>query len=97
MVPALDVLFRFVVEERMGTIIVSALVAHTAWHWMIDRFGVLRQFPWPELTAADLAVGIRWLMALIALGGVAWLVGRLKGRPLRSGETVEANLAERNV
>src|SRR5213080_4834975 len=55
MVPALDVLFRFVVAERMGTIILSALVAHTAWHWMIDRFGVLRQFPWPELTPADLA------------------------------------------
>ncbi len=76
MVPALDLLFRFVVAERMGTIIVSALVAHTAWHWMIDRFGVLRQFPWPALTAADLASGIRWLMALIAVGGLAWLVGR---------------------
>src|SRR5205814_2171417 len=51
-VPALDVLFRFVVAERMGTIILSALVAHTAWHWMTDRFDVLRQFPWPEITAA---------------------------------------------
>src|ERR1019366_5266057 len=33
-IPALDLLFRFVVAERMGTIILSALVAHTAWHWM---------------------------------------------------------------
>jgi hypothetical protein len=81
MVPALDVLFRFVVAERMGTIILSALVAHTAWHWMIDRFGVLRMFPWPTVTAGDVAVGIRWLMALIAVAGAAWMVGRLVSRP----------------
>src|SRR5712691_3364567 len=38
MVPALDMLFRFVVAERMGTIILSAIVGHTAWHWMTDRY-----------------------------------------------------------
>ncbi|MEJ7813198.1 MAG: HupE/UreJ family protein, partial [Gemmatimonadaceae bacterium] len=31
-VPALALLFRRVVAERMGTIIASAIVAHTAWH-----------------------------------------------------------------
>ena len=41
MIPALDLLFRYVVAERMGTIILSAIVAHTAWHWMIDRYQVL--------------------------------------------------------
>ncbi len=39
LIPALDLLFRFVVAERMGTIILSALVAHTGWHWMLDRYG----------------------------------------------------------
>ena len=29
MIPALELLFRYVVAERMGTIIFSALVAHT--------------------------------------------------------------------
>src|SRR5205807_5399420 len=33
LIPALEILFRRVVEERMGTIILSALVGHTAWHW----------------------------------------------------------------
>lgn len=77
LVPALDLLFRFVVQERVGTIILSALVAHTAWHWMTERFGMLRQYPWPDLTAADLAGGIRWLMLVIAVGGAAWLLSRL--------------------
>lgn len=91
MVPALDILFRFVVAERMGTIILSALVAHTAWHWMIDRFGVLRQFPWPQPTAADLASGIRWLMALIAVVGVAWLLSRLAARKVPHPKSQDPN------
>lgn len=82
MVPALDLLFRFVVAERMGTVVLSALVVHTAWHWMTDRFGVLGQFPWPEPTAAVVASGIRWVMALVAVAGVAWLLSRLAPRQL---------------
>src|SRR5215831_10298396 len=41
LVPALELLFRYSVAERMGTIILSAIVAHTAWHWMADRASVL--------------------------------------------------------
>jgi hypothetical protein len=85
MVPALDVLFRFVVAERMGTIILSAIVAHTAWHWMTDRFDVLRQFPWPTVTAADAAIAIRWLMALIAVLSTAYLLSRAAASARASG------------
>ena len=76
MVPALGVLFRYVVTERIGTIILSAIVAHTAWHWMTDRYAVLQQFPWPEITAADAASAIRWLMLLIVLAAGAYLLAR---------------------
>ena len=54
-VPALNLMFRFVVAERMGTIILSAIVAHTAWHWLTERGAQLLQFPWPALDA-DAAV-----------------------------------------
>ena len=37
LVPALTLLFRYVVAERMGTIVLSALVVHTGWHWAIER------------------------------------------------------------
>jgi hypothetical protein len=43
-IPALDLLFRYVVAERMGTIILSAFIAHTGWHWMIERADHLRLF-----------------------------------------------------
>ncbi len=44
LIPILGLLFRYVVEERMGTIILSALVAHTGWHWMLERGEILRKF-----------------------------------------------------
>lgn len=83
MIPLLEALFRFAVAERMGTIILSALVAHTGWHWMIDRFDRLRQFPfeWPVWSAAIWASLLHGLMVLVFLAGAAWLVSttRLMG------------------
>ena len=75
LVPALGLLFRFV-PERTGTIIVSALVAHTGWHWMVERWDRLRQFhfSWPVLTAAGLADVTRWLLLLVIAAGLAWLL-----------------------
>ncbi len=75
MIPALELLFRYVVAERMGTIILSALVAHTAWHWMMERFDRLRQFrfEWPEINAAFLAGALRWLMLLVIVAALWWL------------------------
>jgi len=76
LIPALQLLFRYAVAERMGAIILSALVAHTGWHWMLDRGHVLAQFrfEWPALTAALLASALRWLMMFLLLGGVVWFL-----------------------
>jgi HupE/UreJ protein len=82
LVPALELLFRRVVEERMGTIILSAIIAHTGWHWMIDRGEVLRQFQfqWPAMDAIFLLSVVRWLMVLVALAGALWLTAVLSRR-----------------
>src|SRR6266513_594307 len=76
LIPALGLLFRYVVAERLGTIILSATVGHTAWHWMTERYAVLRQFRfgWPVIDAAFLASAMRWLMLLVIAGGLYWLV-----------------------
>lgn len=73
-VPALNLLFRYVVAARLGTIILSALVAHQAWHWMEDRFSTLEQFPWPTITAGGLLSALGWLIALVAVAAMLWLV-----------------------
>ena len=86
LVPLLELLFRFVVAERMGTIILSALVAHTGWHWMLERCDRLRQFrfEWPVLNAALLAGVLRWLIPAVLVAGLAWFVWRANARPRRS-------------
>ncbi len=76
---AVAILFRRVIEERLGTIIISAFVAHTGWHWMTERADVLRQFPWPTFEAAVLASLVGWLMVAVTLGGIVWAVRVLLG------------------
>jgi hypothetical protein len=73
-VPALNLMFRFVVAERMGTIILSAIVAHTAWHWLTERGGQLLQFPWPALDATLLLTVVRMAIGIVALAAVIWIV-----------------------
>lgn len=78
LVPTLSLAFRYI-PERLGTIILSALVAHTAWHWMTDRFADLRKFSLPPLDAATAASAMRWAMAAVAIGVLVWLVnGKMK-------------------
>jgi hypothetical protein len=79
-IPALALLFRYVVEARVGTTLLSALVAHTAWHWMTDRWEALRRFPIPEMDAAAWAGLLRWMMAMIATGVALWLISGVVSR-----------------
>jgi hypothetical protein len=84
LIPALGILFRFVVAERLGTIVLSVLVGHTAWHWMTERADRLSQFPWPALDASQLAVAVRWLMGVLLLAGLGWFArGALRQRARR--------------
>lgn len=96
-IPLLIWAFKHVVTERLGTILLSALVAHTAWHWMLDRAGTLRQYrvQWPTLDAAFLAGALRAAMLLLIIGAAGWLmfgVVRRLGQP--AGEPKPAAGAE---
>ena len=86
MLPALWLLFRYVVAERIGAIILSALVAHTAWHWMIDRGSALLEFPLGVLDPAAALSIVRWLIVAVAAAALFWLVRTRRGA-LRSSET----------
>jgi hypothetical protein len=84
-VPALNWFFSHAVQERMGTIILSAFVTHTAWHWMLDRGAVLASYhvELPEFTPALAASALRGLMFLLVIGAAAWGVFELYGRIVR--------------
>jgi len=80
LLPLLSVLFRHVVAERTGTVILSALVTHTGWHWMMARGAALGEFDWPELDSSFLASAMRWTMLLVVVAGLAWLIGLYRNR-----------------
>lgn len=92
-IPVLSLLFSRVVSERLGTILLSALVAHTAWHWMTERGAQLLQydFQWPAMNALFLAGLLRLLMIVLILVGVLWglsgALGKLTRRQTSSDET----------
>src|SRR6185503_14830518 len=73
-VPVLVWLFRRV-PERAGIILLSAIVAHTAWHWMTERASPRREyrFQWPSLDAVTVAGAMRAAMRALIVGGTGWL------------------------
>jgi hypothetical protein len=100
LIPALDFLFKRVVAERVGTIILSTLVAHTAWHWMAERYDRLRQFQfvWPALTASLMLWIVRWLMLAVVLAGALWLIRTysIRGQTSKSPK-LRSNLGDLDV
>src|SRR5262245_1750520 len=91
LVPGLELLFRYGVAERIGTIILSTIIAHTAWHWMLEAADKLRQyhFQWPELTATFMLTVIRWLIIAVVLAFFAWLILLRRGRDTLPAEHPE--------
>ncbi len=85
LVPLLELLFRFVLAERIGTIVLSVLAGHTSWHWMMERGERLGRFPWPELGAAQLASAARWLMLVLIFAALLWLAFGVLQRRLEPG------------
>ena len=75
LVPMIGLTFGRVWSERTGTIVLSALVVHTGWHWMVERGTQLRayQFQWPVFDLLLLAVLMRWLLLVVIVAGLAWL------------------------
>jgi len=56
--------------------VLSALIAHTAWHWMLDRADVLWKTPWPQPTGPGLMILAQWLLALVLAVGAAKLLAK---------------------
>jgi hypothetical protein len=75
-VPLLELLFRKVLPEVGGIVVLSALLAHTGWHWMTERGGQLLQYDFraPIMGVGFAATVLRWLMLTLIIFGTAWLL-----------------------
>ncbi|HEY5644341.1 MAG TPA: HupE/UreJ family protein [Pseudomonadales bacterium] len=74
-VPALRLLAR-VIPGRGLAIVLSALVAHTAWHWLAERWQALAAYEvtMPSLDAAFAVALVPWLMLGLTAALLVWLV-----------------------
>ena len=77
-IPLIGLLFRIGVPERIGTVFLAALAAHSGWHRMLDRAKWLSTFQWPALDPAIAATALRWLIISVALAALAYLVFGVK-------------------
>ncbi len=73
-IPVLNILFSKFVKERIGTILLSALLAHSAWHWMLERGEQLGayQMTMPLFDSIFFAGLMRWGMMMIVIAAAAW-------------------------
>ena len=75
-VPVLHLLFRYVVAARIGGIVIAALVAHQAWHWMMERGRELLAHDWPFTQADTATFALRGAIAAWLLGWFYWYLRR---------------------
>ena len=83
MLPVLAVVVRYVLPGRVGSIILSLLIGHVAWHWMVDRWDDLNKVRWPSIGVAELASVSLWSIGLIAAAiTVRTLLSKLRLEPV---------------
>jgi hypothetical protein len=75
-VPLLGLIYDRVASQKVAMIIISAFVTHTAWHWLVDRWTLLREYQ-VDWSLAGLLPVIRVVMALAIVVGLAAIAGRL--------------------
>lgn len=74
--PLIELLFRKGVPEVAGVIVLSAVLAHTGWHWMTERGAdfLQHEISAPVLDVSFAAVMLRWLALTLIVAGAAWLL-----------------------
>lgn len=87
MLPLLALLRHFLLQGRTGVIVLSALVGHTAWHWMVDRGEVFARYDWPHPTLAGITTLAWWVAGIVA---AAWAIHWVTTRSRVAVRTVAA-------
>jgi hypothetical protein len=80
MVPAVAMLYRFLIETRVAAIVFSSLAAHTAWHWMLERWDTLAKYAAPSWNAAMI---LRLVLFFMGAWALVWTLRRVRGRLMR--------------
>jgi hypothetical protein len=97
-VPVLWALFRMPALARYGVVVISVMVGHTAWHWMVARGRTLTAVEWPDLGPETVVALARGVAVILIAAGAAWVVARRwpgRVRPARQAPEVPEPPMER--
>jgi hypothetical protein len=76
-------IFARLLPPSLAVVVVSAVLGHLGWHWMIDRFHPLGHEL--EHASANALSSVLWLLPALVAGGLGWfLPRRLGGEPVPS-------------
>jgi hypothetical protein len=93
-VPALVLALRFVPSERIAIVIASAFVAHTAWHWMLERYETFAKFRIPDVDQSGLAQLIRWLILGLVITAFLWAASGILRKRAASRPAAKTTIAQ---
>jgi len=75
MMPALMV-FRRLVPERTGIIVLSTVAALVGFYWFVERWQVLKQVEWPRLNGDTAFTAARWAAVVLLAIVAAWILSK---------------------
>lgn len=92
-VPGLWLLDRFERARRPLVLIVSAFIAHTAWHWSVERYEAFSLKPGPEVEPGAIVSMLGWTLLAAAVVAVL-LFARNRASRTKRGIAATGLLAE---
>lgn len=81
-VPVIHLMFRYMLPERLGVILLSAIVAHWAWHWLEERWAGFSayQINMPAFDRYFVAGLMQWLALMLLSAAVLWVMHNVFSR-----------------
>ena len=76
-VPIINLVFQWTEKERIFTVIASVIVAHTAWHWMLDRYEVMHAHNFSGFLDHSGSSVISWMILFFVIVLVYLILRRL--------------------
>ena len=76
-VPIINLIFKWTENERIIILIASVIVAHTAWHWMLDRYEVMQAYNFSGFLDHSGSNTINWVIVSFLIVMVFLILRRL--------------------
>jgi len=71
---ALGIVFTYVTGQRLGVVVLSVVLGHAAWHWMLDSGHGFEHAASGIVSTGSVAVVAWWMFLGLLAGGVAWFL-----------------------